>query len=189
MNMTSSAGVEGRVWTLSNGLSLLRVLLVYPIIRCILAGSPDDRLWAAGFIILAASTDFLDGLLARRLGQVSDVGKVIDPLADKLGIGAVAIALTYIGSIPAWFLCLALMRDVMIFAGGLYVQRTKGIILQSTMVGKWAAGTLAAYILVAVVDSPAIRPVAPFLLLGTVALLGISFALYVRRFVSVVTAS
>jgi CDP-diacylglycerol--glycerol-3-phosphate 3-phosphatidyltransferase len=189
MSTTSSARVEGRVWTLSNALSLVRVLLVYPIIRCILAGGPDDRLWAGVLIVLAGCTDFMDGLLARKLGQVSDVGKIIDPLADKLGIGAVAVALTFTGAIPVWFLALTLLRDAAIFAGGLYVQRTKGIILQSTMTGKWTAGVVAAYILSTVVDLPALRPAMPFLLTAAVALLGISFALYVRRFVAVVTAS
>ncbi len=178
--------MHGRIWTVSNGLSVLRILLVYPIIALLSSGAPTDRYAAAGLIVFAACTDFLDGLLARSLNQVSDIGKVIDPIADKLGIGAVAVALALKGALPVWFLLLLLARDVAIFFGGLYVQRTKGVILQSTMVGKWAAGSLAVLILGIVLDLPSFAPVVRALLIVSVCLLVISFGVYARRFVTLV---
>ena len=178
--------MHGRIWTVSNGLSALRILLVYPIIFYLSSADQSDRFIAAGLIVLAACTDFFDGLIARLLHQVSDLGKVIDPIADKLGIGAVAIALAVQGDLPVWFLLLLLARDASIFLGGLYVHRTKGVILQSTMVGKWAAGSLAALILAIVIGLPPLAPVVTGLFILSVALMAISFGLYARRFISLV---
>jgi CDP-diacylglycerol--glycerol-3-phosphate 3-phosphatidyltransferase len=179
--------MEGRIWTVSNGLSFLRVLLAYPIVVLILSDQPSGRMFAALLILAAACTDFLDGLLARRMGQISDVGKVIDPLADKIGIGAVAVALAVKGSLPLWFLGGVLMRDLLIFAGGLYIQRARGLILQSTMVGKWAAGVLAFLILAVVVDLPEVRTAVTILQYACAGLLAASFGIYTRRFYSLIT--
>lgn len=185
MSMTGRPGLGGRVWTLSNGLSFLRVLLVYPITLCLLSEDHSHRITAAALIVLAGATDFLDGLLARRLDQVSDLGKIIDPIADKIGIGAVAVVLGVSGAIPAWFLAAVLLRDVLIFTGGMVVQRSKGIILQSTMTGKWAAGLIAAYILIVVIDQPSLSIVRDLLEAAAALLMLASLIIYGRRFVAV----
>jgi CDP-diacylglycerol--glycerol-3-phosphate 3-phosphatidyltransferase len=177
--------MHGRLWTISNGLSMFRVVLAIPIVALILSGTPSDRIAAICLILLAVGTDFLDGLLARKLHQVSDMGKIIDPLADKLGIGAVAVALTVKGIFPLWLLLSVLARDILIFLGGVYVQRTKGVILQSTMVGKWAAASLAFLILSMVVDLPSLRVPTQALLVACVALLAVSFGAYTRRFLAI----
>ena len=65
-----------------------------------------------GVFLLAAATDWLDGYLARRLNQISDLGKFLDPLVDKLLILAPLLALIEVGQLPAWSVCLILVREL-----------------------------------------------------------------------------
>jgi CDP-diacylglycerol--glycerol-3-phosphate 3-phosphatidyltransferase len=74
----------------------------------------NDRLWALGIFLLAASTDWLDGYLARKLNQVSDLGKFLDPLVDKLLVLGPLLALIELEQIPAWGVFLILARELAI---------------------------------------------------------------------------
>src|SRR6476646_11132940 len=82
---------ESRVWTVPNALSVLRLLGV-PLFLWLVLG-PEADLLALGVLMLSGVTDFLDGYLARRLGQTSELGKVLDPVADRLYILAVVVGL------------------------------------------------------------------------------------------------
>jgi cardiolipin synthase (CMP-forming) len=132
-----------RYFTVSNLLSASRIVLVIPMGYCLLTEFAYHRLWTAAVILLAVATDFLDGFLARKLHQVTDFGKVIDPLADKIGIGAYAVLLAWTGDIPLWFVILVLARDVLIFSGGLYIHRRKKIVPQSNWPGKISVSCIA----------------------------------------------
>jgi len=179
--------MQGRFWTISNGLSFARVLLVVPIVLLLLRDEPPYRYAAALLMVVALMTDFLDGLIARRMNQVSDVGKIVDPLADKIGIGAVMAVLAAEGKLPVWFLAAVLARDAGILAGGILVRKYRGILLQSNVSGKWTAGILALFILVTVVAPPEARIVNTLLLAACVVMLTVSFALYSIRFIRVFT--
>jgi CDP-diacylglycerol---glycerol-3-phosphate 3-phosphatidyltransferase len=72
------------------------------------------RWWMVGLFILVASTDWLDGYLARRLNQVTELGKFLDPLVDKLLVLAPLMALVAWGRIPAWGVFLILARELTI---------------------------------------------------------------------------
>src|SRR6266568_2305246 len=98
-----------QIWTLSNFLSFLRVILVLPIATLVGSEIPERRFIAAGLTLLAIATDYFDGILARKLDQVTDLGKVIDPVADKLAIGIVGLMLALHGRMPLWFIIAALM--------------------------------------------------------------------------------
>ncbi|MBP8976917.1 MAG: CDP-alcohol phosphatidyltransferase family protein, partial [Bacteroidetes bacterium] len=71
--------MEQRVWTISNILSALRIVLVIPITICLVSEFPYHRYYAAGLVLLAIATDFFDGYLARQFHQVSELGKILDP--------------------------------------------------------------------------------------------------------------
>ncbi len=174
-----------RVWTISNGLSVLRIVIVIPL--AFLLQSPDSvsRAYAALCIVVAASTDLLDGWIARRLRQVTDLGKIIDPVADKIAVAVVVIVLAMQGAIPVWFLVLVIVRDLAIFFGGMYIRSTRNLILQSNLTGKWAVSTVAAYILATVVLSPGSAFVRSALLVLSTCMLIISFARYARRYLTV----
>lgn len=88
------------------GVPLLLVLLQAP--------TAAQRWWAAGIFVVAASTDWLDGYLARRLNQVTDLGKFLDPLVDKLLVLAPLLMLVGLGQVPAWGVFLIVAREITI---------------------------------------------------------------------------
>ncbi len=76
--------------------------------------TPGQRWWMVGIFLLAACTDWVDGYLARRLNQVTELGKFLDPLVDKLLVLAPLIALVELGRVPAWGVFLILAREITI---------------------------------------------------------------------------
>jgi CDP-diacylglycerol--glycerol-3-phosphate 3-phosphatidyltransferase len=88
------------------GVPLLLVLLQAP--------TAAQRWWAVGIFVAAASTDWLDGYLARRLNQVTDLGKFLDPLVDKLLVLAPLLMLVGLGQVPAWGVFLIVAREITI---------------------------------------------------------------------------
>jgi CDP-diacylglycerol--glycerol-3-phosphate 3-phosphatidyltransferase len=90
-------------------------LLGAPLVLALLADpTPVHRWWAGGLFLLAAGTDWVDGYLARRLNQVTDLGKFLDPLVDKLLVLAPLLALVGMGRVPAWGVFLVLARELTI---------------------------------------------------------------------------
>ena len=90
-------------------------LLGAPIILYVLLDPTPTNRWISLFVFLvAAGTDWLDGYLARRLNQVTDLGKFLDPLVDKLLVLAPLLALVEMGQIPAWGVFLILVRELAI---------------------------------------------------------------------------
>jgi cardiolipin synthase len=101
---------------LPNLLCVLRILLVYPVAHWILQERYADVML---LFALAASTDALDGFLAKRFGWTSQLGKFLDPLADKLLLLAVFICLSINGDVPWVLTGLVLLRDLVIVFGAL----------------------------------------------------------------------
>lgn len=90
-------------------------LLGIPILFWLLQTPTEShRWWAMGIFLLAAGTDWLDGYLARRLNQVTDLGKFLDPLVDKLLVLAPLLALVGLGQVPGWGVFLILARELTI---------------------------------------------------------------------------
>ncbi|NEP17328.1 MAG: CDP-diacylglycerol--glycerol-3-phosphate 3-phosphatidyltransferase [Leptolyngbya sp. SIO4C1] len=90
-------------------------LVGIPILFVLLAEPDDGQRWiAAGVFLLAAGTDWLDGYLARRLNQVTDLGKFLDPLVDKLLVLAPLMILVELAQVPAWGVFLILTRELTI---------------------------------------------------------------------------
>jgi CDP-diacylglycerol--glycerol-3-phosphate 3-phosphatidyltransferase len=171
--------------TVSNLLSFARVLLVLPFLIVMLSAIPTARLWGCVILALAALTDKLDGYVARRFHQETELGRILDPLADKVGVAAVAIILLYLGSLPLWFVGTLVVRDLLILAGGLYIKRRTGVVMASNTAGKWTVGVVAVALMCALIDAPtAVTGISVAAATGMVAL---SFVLYVRTFVVVVS--
>ena len=99
-----------RVFTVPNLLSFLRLLGVPLFLWLVLVREADG--WAFLVLAVSAFTDYLDGKLARRWHQISRVGQVLDPLADRLYIFSTIVALTLREIIPLWFAVLLVGRDV-----------------------------------------------------------------------------
>lgn len=129
-----------RFLTASNLISLLRLVLTVPIV--ILLAEESYR-WAFVLCWTAAATDWLDGFVARRTGTVSEWGKVVDPLADKVLVGAVVIMLLVKGLLPVWFVATVVGRDVVILLGAAWARRRISVVLPSLWSGKLAVSAVA----------------------------------------------
>jgi len=173
-----------RLWTISNGLSVLRLLLVVPIVY-VLQTETSCNCYAGALIVIAILTDLFDGMLARKLNQVTEFGKIIDPLADKIAVMVVAYVLVQQGRIPLWFFLAAATRDILILLGGMYVKKSKGIVLQSNLIGKWAVTVISFYILLIVIDSTDLYSMTQIFLILSTLMLVASFVAYVKRFTEI----
>lgn len=119
-----------------NILSIVRLSLVPAFIYVFLA--LDERAWALFIFALASGTDILDGYLARKNGWVSQTGKLLDPLADKLMQAAVIISLTVKNIFFIWIAALLLIKDTAMLIGSVIVIRKKHDIAASNWYGKAA---------------------------------------------------
>lgn len=110
MTDAPSVSMFAGIWTIPNAFTLLRLLLL-PVFLYVLFGLENRA--AAGFLLGGLSaTDWVDGYLARRLGQVSEFGKVFDPTVDRLLFVVATIAIIIDGSIPLWFALAVLFREI-----------------------------------------------------------------------------
>jgi cardiolipin synthase (CMP-forming) len=111
--MTEPAATEtDRIWTIPNALSVLRLLGV-PLFLWLLLGPHQDG-WALVILAVSGFTDWLDGVLARKLNQMSRFGALLDPLADRLYILATMVGLVLRHVIPWWLAALIIGRDVIV---------------------------------------------------------------------------
>lgn len=114
---------DNRVWTVPNLLSIARLAGV-PVFLWLVLGPEADG-WALGLLMLSGITDYLDGWLARKLDQMSTLGQILDPVADRLYILAVVVGLALREIIP-WWVALALpLRDLLLW-GLVPFLRTRG---------------------------------------------------------------
>lgn len=107
------------VWNPANAVTFARVALVPVVVVALLVDAGEGGPWrwgAAAAFALAAATDRLDGWLARRLDQVTDLGKLVDPIADKLLVGGSLVVLSVLGDLPWWVTVVVLARELGITA-------------------------------------------------------------------------
>jgi cardiolipin synthase (CMP-forming) len=125
-----------RVATLPNLLSLVRILLIPVFVGLILGDGTE----VAGLALLAAvvATDWVDGYIARHTGQVSNLRKILDPVADRLALTAALVALVVKDAFPLWAALLVIARDGLILAAGVVLLLRYRIRLDVRWVGKAA---------------------------------------------------
>lgn len=128
-------------------------------------------------------TDLLDGYLARMLNQISELGKIIDPLADKIAVGVIAILMFINGLIPLWFIVVVLLRDLLILLFGLYLKGKKKIVLMSNYPGKIAVFTIGLALTISIFkDTELLRNISSLLYYISTILIVYSSILYFKRF-------
>ena len=111
------------VITIPNAVSVLRLLLIPVFVWLVLI---EQTAWAGALLGVIGATDWIDGYLARRLDQVSEVGKMLDPIADRLAVVVAVILGLVVGVLPAWFGWGIIIREVVIGVGAIYGW-TKGV--------------------------------------------------------------
>ena len=118
---------------LPNKLTIFRVILVIPFVALMLNGYD---LWAVAVFIIASLTDLLDGKIARKYNLITDFGKFMDPLADKLLACAAMICLVEMGRLPAWMVIVIISREFII-SGFRLVASDNGVVIAASYWGKF----------------------------------------------------
>lgn len=131
----SDAGVSSNQVNLPNALSIFRIILVPVFMFLLLTRLPYGAYLAAGVFIVAALTDSLDGYIARKHQQVTKLGIILDPLADKLLITAALISLVELGRVAGWIAVIILGREFAV-TGLRAVKAEEGIIIPAGILGK-----------------------------------------------------
>ncbi|HAH52184.1 MAG TPA: CDP-alcohol phosphatidyltransferase family protein [Balneola sp.] len=137
--------VSGRVFTLSNLISFSRFLVAAPVIYLHMQNEYEYNNTIVALILYAGISDYLDGLVARKTNTISEVGKMIDPISDKLCAAALFIYTVWLGWVPLWFLVLNVFRDSFIMIGSSFIKVKYGKVAMSIMSGKIAVNILALY--------------------------------------------
>ncbi|XBH22521.1 CDP-diacylglycerol--glycerol-3-phosphate 3-phosphatidyltransferase [Jonesiaceae bacterium BS-20] len=104
-------------WNIANILTMIRIAMVPVFVWALLQESGDSVMWrliALGIFVTAAATDKLDGYLARSRGLITDLGKILDPIADKVLIGAALIGLSILGDLWWWVTIAILGRELIV---------------------------------------------------------------------------
>jgi cardiolipin synthase len=127
----------GRIWTVPNVFSFVRLLCV-PLFVYLLFGR-DNRAAAAWLLAGLGATDWVDGYIARRFHQVTTLGKVLDPVADRLLLVVGVVSILIDGSVPAWIAWATILREVAVSVGVLVLAALGATRIDVTWVGK--AGT------------------------------------------------
>jgi CDP-diacylglycerol---glycerol-3-phosphate 3-phosphatidyltransferase len=120
---------------LPNQLSLARLLLTLPFVAVFHMPVQNARSWALLIFIVASITDLADGIIARRMGLVTNFGKLVDPLADKVLMTGALILLAMEKALPAWVVILILAREFIV-TGIRQIAVSQGVVLAAEKLGK-----------------------------------------------------
>ena len=128
--MTETLAVSSKIFTLANVVSVVRLMAI-PVFLVLVV---QDRLITAFVLLVAAVlTDFVDGMIARSMNQITKLGQFLDPFADRLFIAATVIALAIQDVVPWWFVVAVMLRDALLGIGGLVMTRY----VHGTLPVKW----------------------------------------------------
>jgi cardiolipin synthase (CMP-forming) len=130
--------------TVPNILSFARIATI-PLF-CWLAANERTRVWGILLFAVVVSTDWVDGYVARRTGQVTELGRILDPVADRLAIAAGLVTFAIAGIFPFWAALLILLRDVVVVVGGAVLLWGRNIRVEVRGIGKIATFSLMAAI-------------------------------------------
>ena len=137
------------IFNISNSLSFIRIFFAFPLFYYI---SQHQNIVVLVLAVIAYGTDLLDGFLARRLNQITPFGKIIDPLADKICIGAGLIALTLYQNFPLWITAAIIGRDLILLGGSAVLIASKKNVISSNKPGKFTVTFIVALGLVFVLN-------------------------------------
>lgn len=168
-----------RLITIPNLLSLSRIFLL-PVVLLLLI--KHQGYVALGLMLIAWTTDALDGYLARKLHQESDLGRVLDHLVDKIWVGSVLVVLVYISDLPVFVAAAVILRDLLILAGSMVIMKTRGFFVSSDVLGKITGSAFALMMVYYTLDLPALRAYKSYVDYTVSVLIAVSFINYVAVF-------
>ncbi len=132
---------DPHTWSVPNLISISRLLFLPVICYAIALQSRTGNIIAVLFLGISGSTDFFDGYLARKLNQCSHLGRMLDPVLDKITVGIVIIFLAAYRQLPYWYVVLVIGRDLLILIAALTLISRIKIVAESNFLGKWTLGS------------------------------------------------
>ncbi len=121
--------------TLPNKLSILRIILTFVIMGCLFLPGLPAKILSFALFALASLTDWWDGYLARRSNQITPLGMLLDPIADKVLVLGLLLAFVQMGLVPAWMVLVIVIRELGITGVRLYAVRRR-IVIAAAKEGK-----------------------------------------------------
>lgn len=186
--MREAANIDGKklivkdhIVTWSNFISLSRVLVVIPVIYIHMNNNYEINTAITLLIVYGVLSDYLDGLVARWRDEISELGKVLDPIADKLMAFFLFLYTVMLGWIPVWYFAMGVSRDLMIMAGSGYIKKKRGKVAMSIMSGKISVNVMAIYWISVFFFRDAVT-LHFWLMIASVAIMIYSFIDYVIRY-------
>lgn len=137
--------VRHELLTWSNAISLSRILVAPPIVYLHYTGGQQITWVITVLVLYGIFSDYLDGFIARHNDEITEWGKTLDPLADKVCAFLLFLYGVYIGSIPLWFFLVEVVRDSVIMSGSLYIKWLRGKVAMAVMSGKINVNVLGLY--------------------------------------------
>jgi cardiolipin synthase len=172
----NSHTTAARIVTVPNILSVSRLILLPAVLLLLLK---RQGMAAVAVMLVSWSTDALDGYLARRLHQVSNLGRVLDHLVDKVWIGSVLVTLVFTRGLPLYLAGAVVLRDLLILAGSGVIMKARGSFVSSDVVGKITGFAFALLILYYTLELPALVKYKAAVDIGVAVLVVVSFLNYV----------
>jgi cardiolipin synthase len=170
---------------LPNLLSLARLALVPVFPFVYFSPLPHARLWAAGVYALASATDVLDGILARRLHMITRLGRVIDPMADKLMAATVVFCIAYDNPIVWWAAGVFFFKELLMGVGAILQYKKINDVPPSEGFGKFSAVLFFVACLVILLFGAALSPTIQLILISAATVCSVlALLLYLRRFIA-----
>ena len=167
---------------LPNKLTLLRVVMIPFFVWFMLTDSLDgaSRYAALAVFIVASLTDLLDGKIARKYNLVTNFGKFMDPLADKLLVCSALICLIQTGQLPAWYVIVIIAREFII-SGFRLIASDNGIVIAASYWGKFKTTFQMILIVLLILNIPSLAVVTQIFYWAALILTVVSLADYIRK--------
>ena len=175
---------------LPNKLTVVRVLMIPFFVWFMLPSLGGEmaasKLIALAIFCIASLTDLLDGKIARKYNLVTNFGKFMDPLADKLLVGAAMICLVEMGRLPAWIVIIIIAREFII-SGFRLIAADNGVVIAASYWGKFKTTFQMIAVILMIFNIPALKTVTFIMLAAAVVLTIVSLVDYVAKNVEVLT--
>uniref|UniRef100_A0A7C4XAU8 CDP-alcohol phosphatidyltransferase family protein n=1 Tax=candidate division WOR-3 bacterium TaxID=2052148 RepID=A0A7C4XAU8_UNCW3 len=166
-----------RKFTIANIITISRLVFLPFIILFLIK---NKRIEAFIFMVIALFSDAIDGYLARKFHQETELGKLLDPLCDKISLLVILITLLLINAIPAWAVIVIIIRDILIILGSFILFRRRAVIYKSNILGKATGFLFGAMILAFTLKYSHLGMI--FLYISIPVMFG-AFVTYLRRYI------
>jgi len=174
--------INKKIFNISNLLSISRVLVLPLVVPIIKKDYINYNIAVIGILVFMLLTDFLDGFLARKLNIVTSLGKILDPLADKIVIIVITYLITKYRGFPVWAFYIIAGREFFILSGAIILFKKRHILVTSNLIGKVSVFFISCSILGYIFFESKTTAIPFVLLLIGIFLYLISFASYTIRY-------